>query len=123
MRATIAAASAPQRTSPLPVTGTRTASFTRAITPQSARPRYSCSAKRPCTATIAAPASSMRRANSGAVSSPSTQPRRNFTATGCSTARATARTMSAASAGSFMSADPSPFDTILRAGQPMLMSR
>ena len=59
----------------------------------------------------------------GAVSSPSAQPRRNFTVTGCATAPFTARTMEAASAGSFMSAEPSPFDTILRAGHPMLMSR
>ncbi len=32
-------ASAPQRTSPLPTTGTLTACFTRAMAPQSARPR------------------------------------------------------------------------------------
>ena len=31
--------------------------------------------------------------------------------------------MDAASSGSFMSAEPSPFDTILRAGQPMFTSR
>lgn len=59
----------------------------------------------------------------GAVSSPSAQPRRNFTVTGCSTAPFTARTMEAASSGSRMRAEPSPFDTILRAGQPMLISR
>ena len=116
-------ASAPLRMSPLPTTGTDTASRTRAMTPQSALPRYSCSANRPCTVTPSAPASSMRHAKAGAVSSPSAQPRRNFTVTGCSTALFTARTMEAASAGSFMSAEPSPFDTILRAGHPMLMSR
>ena len=70
-----------------------------------------------------APASSILRANSGAVSSPSAHPRRNFTVTGRLTAARTARTMEAASAGSFMSAEPSPFDTIFLAGQPMLMSR
>lgn len=40
-------ASAPLRMSPLPTTGTDTASRTRAMTPQSALPRYSCSANRP----------------------------------------------------------------------------
>ena len=39
VRSTIATASAPERTSPLPTTGTATASFTRAIAPQSALPR------------------------------------------------------------------------------------
>ena len=65
----------------------------------------------------------MRRAKSGAVSAPIAQPRRNFTVTGCATAARIARTMEAASPGSLMSAEPSPFDTILRAGHPMLTSR
>ena len=72
VRSVMATASAPLLTSPLPTTGTLTASFT---------------------------------------------------VTGRLTAARTARTMEAASAGSFMSAEPSPFDTIFLAGQPMLMSR
>ena len=89
---------------------------------QSARPAYICARVRPCTATAAAPAASQSRAKATAFTSPPSQPLRNFTVTGTSTAAATAETISAASEGERISALPSPLLTILPTGQPMFMS-
>ena len=54
-------------TSPLPMTGMLTASFTRRMMSQSARPEYNCFAVRPCTATACAPASCTASATSTAL--------------------------------------------------------
>ena len=116
------AASAPLTTSPLAMTGMDTARFTSRMMSQSARPAYICARVRPCTATAAAPAPSQSRAKATAFTSPPSQPLRNFTVTGTSTAAATAETISAASPGVRIRALPSPLLTILPTGQPMLMS-
>ena len=72
---------------------------------------------------MAAPAASQTRASSGALSEDSSKPARSLTVTGSgSAARTTACTMRPASAGSRIRALPSPFPTILRTGQPMLIS-
>ena len=89
---------------------------------QSASPVYSWLAVRPCTATAAAPACSMRAANSAAVFSPAAKPRRILTVTGTRASHTHVSTSDAASSGSFMSADPSPLVMTLRAGHAMLMS-
>ena len=100
-----------------------TARFTSRMMSQSARPAYICARVRPCTATAAAPAALAHcRANATAFTSPPSQPLRNFTVTGTSTAAATAETISAASSGVRIRALPSPLLTILPTGQPMLMS-
>ena len=99
-----------------------TAFFTSRIMSQSARPEYICTRVRPCTAIAAAPESSHMRANSTAFTLPLSQPLRNLTVTGLSTARHTRSIISAASAGVFISAEPSPDLTTLPTGQPMFMS-
>ena len=87
-------------------------------------PEKPCVRVRPCTVIIAAPASTIAQANSGAFRWRSSQPARCFTVTGMSagTAARTARTSSCASSGSFMSAEPQAPATTRLAGQPMLMS-
>ena len=115
-------ASSPEATSPLAMTGMDTARFTSRMMSQSARPAYICTRVRPCTATAAAPLRSHIAANCTAFTSPPSQPLRNFTVTGTSTAAATAETISAASSGVRIRALPSPLLTILPTGQPMLMS-
>src|SRR5580693_2622667 len=79
---------------------------------------------RPCTVIMAAPASTRLRANSAALRLHSSQPARCLTVTGIAagTARRTAATSPAASAGSRMSADPHAPAVTFLAGQPMLMS-
>ena len=104
------------------MTGTETARFTSLMTSQSAFPAYICTRVLPWTAMAAAPASSQRRAKAGALTLPPSQPLRIFTVTGTGTARATADTISAASSGVRMRAEPSPDLTTLPTGQPMLMS-
>ena len=116
------AASSPENTSPLAMTGTDTSRFTSRMISQSARPAYICTRVRPCTAIAAAPACSQSFANSTAFTLPPSQPLRILTVTGTGTAFATAATISAASSGVRMSAEPSPDFTTLPTGQPMLMS-
>ena len=77
---------------------------------------------RPCTATAAAPASSIMRASSGAFTERSSHPARIFTVTGIFTARAIARTISAACAGSFIRLQPALCFAIFGTGQPMFTS-
>ena len=109
-------------TSPLPMTGMDTASFTLRIISQSALGAYICWRVRPWMHSAAAPFSSMILANSTALTEFSSQPLRNFTVTGSSTAEETALTISPASFGFFINALPPPFPATLGAGQPMLMS-
>ena len=116
------AASSAEKTSPDPITGTLTRSATSSMVDQSACPVYSWLAVRPCTATAATPACSMRAAKSAAVFSPTANPRRIFTVTGTRASRTETSTNDAASSGVFMSADPSPLVMTLRAGHAMLMS-
>ena len=87
-------------------------------------PEKPCARVRPCTVIIAAPASTSARANSAAFSEHSSQPARCLTVTGmcAGTARRTAATSSAASAGSRISAEPHAPAVTFFAGQPMLMS-
>ena len=89
---------------------------------QSDTPEYDCAAVRPCTASPAAPASSSRRARSGAFISASFQPARIFTVTGIFTARAIARTTSAACSGSRIRLQPALCFAIFGTGQPMFTS-
>ena len=77
---------------------------------------------RPCTATAAAPASSILRASDGALTLASSQPARILTVTGMSTASVIARTMRAAWAGSRIRLHPALCFAILGTGQPMLTS-
>ena len=104
------------------MTGTETARFTSLMTSQSALPAYICTRVLPCTAIAAAPACSRSFASSTALTDPPSQPLRILTVTGTGTALATADTISAASSGVRMSAEPSPDLTTLPTGQPMLMS-
>ena len=100
------------------------AARTAAIGSMRAAPENPCARVRPCTVIIAAPASTSAHANSGAFSELSSQPARCLTVTGmcAGTARRTAATSSAASAGSRISAEPHAPAVTLFAGQPMLMS-
>src|SRR5579864_2854839 len=70
----------------------------------------------------AAPASSTRRARSGALMSRSSQPARIFTVTGIRTALTIARMMLAACTGSRMRLQPALCFAIFGTGQPMLTS-
>ena len=108
--------------SPLTITGTCTASFTRRTNPQSASPRYSWHRVRPWTAIIATPRSSAIRASSGALRLAWSQPMRILSVTGTSTALTVAAISAVASGRSRISADPAwPLTTFLT-GHPMLMS-
>ncbi len=108
--------------SPLPNTGMLTPLATRAMNSQSETPEYDCAAVRPCTATAAAPASSIRLASSGALSSFASQPARILTVTGIFTAFAIARTTLAACSGSRIRLQPALCFAIFGTGQPMLTS-
>ena len=108
--------------SPLPNTGMPTCAATRAMRSQSEKPEYDCAAVRPWTASAAAPASSMRRASSGALIASASHPARIFTVTGIRTARAMARTTSAACSGSRIRLQPALCLAILGTGHPMLTS-
>ena len=109
-------------TSPLPITGMRTACFTAATMFQSAWPPNPWAQVRPWTTTAAAPASSAMTANCGAVRLAASQPLRNLTVTGRRVCAHTARMIAAARSGSFIRATPAPFFTTLRTGQPMFRS-
>src|SRR4051794_35062863 len=100
------------------------AARTAAIGSMRADPEKPCARVRPWTVIIAAPASTSARANSGALSEHSSQPARCLTVTGirAGTARRTAPTSSAASAGSRINAEPHAPAVTFLAGQPMLMS-
>ena len=104
------------------MTGIDTAAFTWRMVTQSACPAYIWARVRPWTATADTPACSSIRASSTALTLPLSQPRRIFTVTGTGEAFTTASAMRAAFSGSRISALPSPLDTILPTGQPMLMS-
>ena len=108
--------------SPLPMTGTLTASFTALITLQSASPEYICLRVLGWTAIAAAPELSISRANSTAFICSSSQPERIFTVTGQSASPTAALTIFAASSGVFISALPPPGFTTFGTGQPMFMS-
>ena len=113
-------------TSPLPITGSRrgSAARTSAIGSMRAAPEKPWARVRPCTVIIAAPASTRARAKTAALRLHSSQPARCLTVTGmrAGTARRTAATSSAASAGSRISAEPQAPAVTFFAGQPMLMS-
>ena len=115
-------ASSGSATSPLANTGMETACLTSRIASQSAVPLYCCERVRPCSVIAAAPDCSAILANSTQLTLFSSQPLRNLTVTGTSTAFTTAAITLDASSGSFISAEPSPLFTIFGAGQPMLMS-
>ena len=105
------------------MTGIVTARLTSRMMSQSARPAYICTRVRPCTAMAAAPACWHICAKATALTFPPSQPLRNFTVTGTSTALTTASMMRPASSGSRMSAEPSPLRMTLPTGQPILISR
>ena len=115
-------ASSGLNTSPLAITGMCTAFFTSRIQSQLAVPAYICTLVRPWTATAAAPASSMARANSTQLMEPLSQPRRNFTVTGQPAPRTTASITFTARSGLRIRPEPSPELATLGTGQPMLMS-
>ena len=108
--------------SPLPKTGIPTPAATVSISPQSDEPLYDCAAVRPCTATAAAPASSIMRASAGALMSRSSQPARILTVTGMRTARLIERMMAAACDGSRIRLQPALCFAIFGTGQPMFTS-
>ena len=118
----IFAAAAGESTSPLPMTGMETASFTCRMISQSAGGAYISSRVRPWTVTAEAPASSQIFAISTALTEFLSQPLRIFTVTGTGTARTTAETIARQSRGLFMRAEPEPLLAILGAGQPILIS-
>ena len=120
---TMSSASSARMTSPLPITGIETASFTARIASRDrSGPEYCCSRVRPWTASAAAPAASSARAASIDWRA-SSQPARIFTVTGTDTRRAIARDdRGGARRGPASSAEPAQRSTILRTGQPMLTS-
>ena len=118
----ISTASSAEWMSPLPSTGTLTASFTRAMISGSMPGVYICSRVRACTAMRAAPACSQALAHSTAVMWSASQPLRIFTVTGRFVFATTCSTMRPQRSGSSISLLPAPPDTILGAGQPMLIS-
>ena len=109
-------------TSPLARTGIFTARLTSRIQSQLAVPAYIWFRVRPWTATAAAPASSIARANSTQLMEPLSQPSRNLTVTGQPAPRTTASSTRTALSGSRISPEPSPELATLGTGQPMLMS-
>ncbi len=115
-------ASSPENTSPLAMTGMDTASLTSRMVVQSAVPPYICTRVRPWTAMADTPASSSIFARGTALTLPLSQPRRIFTVTGTGEDFTTASASRAAFSGSFIRAAPSPEETTLPTGQPMLMS-
>ena len=116
-------AAAAESISPLPITGMRTASATEAMTSQSACPEYPWARVRPCTVRRQIPASSRRRALSGALTDCSSQPVRIFAVTGSGeTARTTAEAMAARRVPSRRREDPPFLQTTLLTGQPKLRS-
>ena len=118
----MATASSAEWMSPLPSTGTWTACFTRAMISGSMPGVYICSRVRACTAMRAAPACSQAFAHSTAVTWSASQPLRILTVTGRLVWATTCSTMRPQRSGSSISLLPAPPDTILGAGQPMLMS-
>ena len=120
--AIMAAASAWLSTSPLPVTGTRTAATTSAITSHGARPVYCWLRVRGCTVMPSTPSLSASRAISGAFTLRSSQPPRILIVSGPATALRSVRKMTPARSGSRISAAPWPLATIFATGQPMLRS-
>ena len=109
--------------SPLPSTGMCTACFTARMMERSMPGVYICSLVRAWTATRAAPACSQALAHSTAVTWSASQPLRILTVTGRLVWAFTWATISPHSSGWSISLLPAPPDTILGAGQPMLMSR
>ena len=112
--------------SPLATTGMRSAAFTAAMVSYSAWPVKPCSRVRPCTVTIAMPASSAARASATALRSLSHQPVRIFSVTGTPRGAQAATTAShdarAPAARRCISAEPANTLHTFLAGQPMLMS-
>jgi len=115
-------ASATVRMSPLASTGIPTARFTALIAGQSAVPLKPCERVRPCTVTRLAPASSARRAISGALRCCWSHPSRILTVKGMVSALPTACRIASASRGSRINAAPDEPDTTFLAGQPRLRS-
>ena len=109
--------------SPLPSTGIFTASFTFRMMLRSMPGVYICSRVRAWTATSTAPACSQALAHSTAVMWSASQPLRILTVTGREVFCTTCSTILPQTSGSSISLLPAPPDTILGAGQPMLMSR
>ena len=103
---TIAAASSGVRTSPFPITGIDTASFTAAIHSHRACPVYPSSRVRACSATAFNPQSSAIRANSTQTIFASFHPIRNFTVNGIETAPRTALKISPINGRSRSNPDP-----------------
>ena len=90
---------------------------------QSAVPPYIWTRVRPWTAMAEMPTCSSILLSSTALILPLSQPRRILTVTGTGEDLTTASARRAAFSGSFMRAAPSPLETTLPTGQPMLMSR
>ena len=116
-------ASAPEKTSPFAITGIFTAATASAITPRRTVPLlYISSLVLPCTQTEEAPAASAILAICAALIPSLSNPARIFTVTGTGDTFTAAEIIFSASAGSFISAEPSPPRTTFLTGQPMFIS-
>ena len=109
-------------TSPLAMTGMRTAALTARIVSYSTGPTKAQARVRPCTARARMPASSAIRAIASAFLCSGSLPVRILSVTGTSTARTTAVTIASTSGSFASSAEPAATLQTFLAGQPMLMS-
>ena len=109
-------------TSPLPITGIFTLALTFAIVSKSTAPEYICSLVLPCIVIALAPASSQILATCTAMFSFSANPFLNLQVIGLALFFTQLFTICSSNGKFFKSADPSPFLTILGAGQPKFMS-
>jgi hypothetical protein len=118
----IASASARERTSPLPVTGSLTASTTEAMMSHGARPVNCCERVRGCTLIASTPSLSATRAISAAFTDRSSQPPLILIVSGTRMALRIEPKILEATLGSRMRAAPWPLATIFATGQPMFRS-
>ena len=109
--------------SPLPMTGISTACLTARMMLRSMPGIYICARVRAWTVMRAAPACWQALAHSTAVTCSSSQPLRILTVTGREVWALTWATISPHSSGWSISLLPAPPETILGAGQPILISR
>ncbi len=117
------AASSPVHTSPFPTTGTVSASFTAAISSQSAVPLYIWVRVRAWRVSARAPASWQRSAISTGLRCCSLQPLRILTVVGMAMAADTARMMDCTRSRSRRQPEPPLRLTTFLTGHPKLMSR
>jgi len=115
-------ASAIECTSPLPVTGTLTASTTSRMMVHGARPVKRCERVRGCTVMASTPSASAIWATSTAFRCSSSQPPRILTVSGTLTALRRARRIRALVSTLRMRAAPLPLPVIWGMGQPMFRS-